>query len=136
MYRAVLDPGVLIAALISAKGAPRALLEAWMKGTFELIISPNLVAELRRVLEREKFRQYFNVREARSYVAFIQRFAAMHADMHSPPRLSTDPGDDYLIALARSAAADYLVSGDPDLCLLKNTTPPVLTPRAFLNRIS
>lgn len=32
MYCVVLDPGVLIVALISSKGAPRALLQAWMDG--------------------------------------------------------------------------------------------------------
>ena len=135
MYRVVLDPGVLIAALISAKGAPRALLRAWMDGAFELLISPNLLAELGRVLDRPKFRRYASEREARAYVAFLQRFATVCADVESPARLSADPGDDYLLALARSQSADFLVSGDPDLCMLKNTAPPVLTPRALLNRL-
>jgi len=36
VFRAVVDPGVLIAALISSKGLPRALLRACMHGAFEL----------------------------------------------------------------------------------------------------
>ncbi len=98
MYRVVLDPGVLIAALISSKGAPRALLQAWMDGALELLVSPNLFAELARVLGREKFRRYTSEREAQAYVAFLRRFATLRADVESPARLSPDPGDDYLLA--------------------------------------
>lgn len=46
--------------------------------------------------------------------------------------LSPDPDDDYLIALARVAGADYLVSGDRHLLDLADPDPPVLTPRQFL----
>jgi len=135
VFRVVVDPGVLIAALISSKGAPRALLQAWMHGAFELLVSPKLRAELLRVLSRQKFRRYFTEREAQAYVAFLERFATLCPDVETPPRCSYDPGDDYLLALALSHSADFLVSGDPDLCRLENTEPPVLTPRALLNRL-
>ncbi len=52
------------------------------------------------------------------------------------PGLTPDPKDDYLVALARSAAAHFLVSGDPHLTELVNPRPPVLTPRAFLDIVS
>ena len=54
-------------------------------------------------------------------------------DASEPPRISPDPDDDYLIALARAAGADYIVSGDSDLLDLTDPHPPVLTPRQFLN---
>lgn len=46
-----------------------------------------------------------------------------------------DPGDDYLVALARSAAAHALVSGDGDLLALDLEDVLVLSPRAFLERL-
>ena len=135
MYRVVFDPGVLIAALISSQGAPRALLRAWMEGGCELLVSPKLLAELARVLARQKFRRYFTEAEAQAYVAFLERFATVCPDVESPNRCSPDPGDDYLLALAHSQAADFLVSGDPDLCQLDSAQPPVVTPRMLLNRL-
>ncbi len=43
-----------------------------------------------------------------------------------------DPKDDYLVALARVASADYLVSGDPHLTSLGDEVGmQVLTPRIF-----
>lgn len=55
MARVVVDPNVLVAALISPRGAPAALYGALAGGRFELIASPLLLAELERVLSREKF---------------------------------------------------------------------------------
>ena len=136
MWRVVLDPGVLIAAFISGKGAPRALFRAWIDGAFELLVSPKLLAELARVLARPKFRRYSTTREARAFVALLQRFATQCADVMSPARMSADPGDDYLLALAGSQFADYLVSGDAHLCQLENTQPPVVNPRDFLDRLT
>ncbi len=50
-------------------------------------------------------------------------------------RVSVDPDDDYLVALARRARVDALVSGDPDLTALTGVDPPVQTPAAFWARI-
>lgn len=51
------------------------------------------------------------------------------------PVVAADPDDDYLVALTRAAAADYLVSGDPHLTKLEGVAVPVLAPRAFLERL-
>jgi len=48
--------------------------------------------------------------------------------------LSEDPGDEYLIQLARAARADALVSGDPHLTRLRSRIP-VKTPREFLDSL-
>ena len=135
MLRVVVDPGVLIAALISAKGAPRALLIHWINGAFELSVSSELLSELERVLARDKFRRYVSPRDAQAYVAFLRRFAVIVPHVKPAPRVSPDPGDDYLLAVASAQSADFLVSGDPHLAQLKNTTPEVLSPRAFRNRL-
>jgi predicted nucleic acid-binding protein len=65
----------------------------------------------------------------------ILRGATLIADPPEPPALTPDPGDDYLPALASAAGARFLVSGDPHLTQLAEPVPPVLTPRAFLDRL-
>jgi putative PIN family toxin of toxin-antitoxin system len=127
---------VLIAGLISGAGAPRALLQRWLQGDFELVVSPALLMELEQVLLRPKFRRYASQRETRAYVALLRRLATIVPDP-SPlsVALTPDPGDDYLVALARASGAKMLVSGDAHLCDLVDPVPPVLRPRAFLDRI-
>jgi putative PIN family toxin of toxin-antitoxin system len=134
-YRVVLDPGVLIAALLSPRGAPAELLRRWLAGDYELVVSPQLLAELERVLLRPKFRQYCTTEEAQAYVAWLRHFATLTQDPPLEAGLTPDPGDDYLVSLARSAQADCLVSGDPHLTALPSPQPPVLNPRAFLDRL-
>lgn len=135
MLRLVIDPGVLIAALISALGAPRQLILSWIEGEFELLVSPMLLAELERVLERDKFRKYVTVRDARSYAALFRRFATSAPDVQALSRFSSDPGDHYLVALAASQGAHYLVSGDPHLTRLKKPVVPIATPSEMLDRL-
>jgi predicted nucleic acid-binding protein len=54
--RAVLDLKVLISAVLSRGGAPARVLEAWISGRFELLVSPLLLAELERALACPKLR--------------------------------------------------------------------------------
>ena len=126
---------MLISGLISARGAPRSLLWLWLEGSFELIVCPALLAELERVLLRPKFRRYVTEPEVRAYVALLQRLSSVEPDPQLEARLTPDPDDDYLVALAWAAGAHFLVSGDPHLTGLKRARPPVLTPRAFLRRL-
>jgi uncharacterized protein len=135
VYRVVLDPGVLIAALISPTGAPFHLVQAWLDGHFDLVVSPKLLAELNRVLLRPKFRRYSTEEQAEEYVDQFQRFATLVFDPEVISGLTPDPDDDYLVALARSAGSHFLVSGDAHLTQLIEPAPPVLTPRAFLNML-
>jgi len=135
VLRAVLDPGVLIAALLSPRGAPAHLLATWHDRRFEVVVSAKLLDELSRVLRREKFRRYVSLEEVDGYLQLLRADGTRAADPSFEPGLTPDPDDDYLVALAREAEADVLVSGDSDLTELPDPRPPVLTPRRFLERI-
>jgi putative PIN family toxin of toxin-antitoxin system len=133
VLRVVLDPGVLISALISGRGAPAELLRSWIDGSIEIVASELLLRELGAVLLRSKFRAYVSEEDASEYVAVLRKAATVVPDPEPEAGLTPDPGDDYLVALAREARADYLVSGDPHLTTLKNARPPIVTPRRLLD---
>ena len=135
MPRAVLDPNVLISAFITPRGVSAELLTEFLNGAFEMIVSQLLIEELEGVLRREKFRRYATLREVGAYVALV-RSTAVSLDDPAPAgeQLSTDPGDEYLIALARTARVDALVSGDAHLLRLGSRIP-VRSPREFLDSI-
>jgi putative PIN family toxin of toxin-antitoxin system len=130
--RAVLDTNVLVSALISPGGPSAALLLELRAGAFELVASAALLAELREVLGREKFRRYVTEAEAVAYVDLIKHEATILDDPAQSDRpLSADPDDEYLVDLARAAAADVLVSGDAHLLDLRDRLP-VISPAEFL----
>lgn len=102
------------------------------EGRFELIVSERLLAELEGVLARTKFRRYVALEDVRRYVASLRREGRLVADPAAVERMSEDPGDDYLIALARVSGAHVLVSGDPHLTSLRLPWLRTATPREFL----
>jgi putative PIN family toxin of toxin-antitoxin system len=136
VIRAVLDPNVLISAFIGRRGSsPDRIVRAWRDGAFELVVSPTLLAELSTVLARPKFARRAAGDRASAYVRTLAAGASRPDDPVQRAALSPDPGDDYLIALARAASADVIVSGDRHLTGLVSPRPPVLTPRQFLERL-
>ncbi len=112
------------------------LVQNWLRGDFELVVSPALLLELERVLLRPKFRQYVTELEVRAYVGLFRRLATIVGDPPLIVGLTPDPGDDYLVVLARASGVQTLVSGDRHLCGLIDPVPPVLTPREFLDRLA
>lgn len=85
MKRAVLDPGVLVSALITPTGTPAKVLAAGRGGTFELIVSPLLLEELALVLGRKKFRRYVDLDVVDRYVNLLRRDATCTDDPPGPP---------------------------------------------------
>jgi uncharacterized protein len=133
--RAVLDPNVLVSALISPSGPSAELLAELRLGAFELVTSPLLLSELEGVLRREKFRRYITEAEVEAFVDLVRRESILIDDPEpSSTPASEDPGDEYLIALARAARTDALVSGDPHLLRLR-TLIPAKTPREYLDEL-
>ncbi len=131
MRRVVLDPGVLVSALITPSGTPAKLLELARNGALELIVSPLLLGELEEVLAREKFRRYVDLDTVRDYIDLLRRDAEVADDpADEPPVRSADPDDDYLIALAFSRKA-VLVSGDKHLLDIAGGAP-ILAPADLL----
>jgi putative PIN family toxin of toxin-antitoxin system len=132
--RAILDPNVIISALLSPDGSPARALREWQQGGFELIVSPLLLAELERALAYPKLRRRIDPEDAKALVDWLARAATTAPDPARPPPVrSPDPGDDYLIALAAAQGA-VIVSGDAHLLQLVGKIP-VHSPADFLDSI-
>lgn len=126
---------MLISGLLTPRGASARILLHLRAGAFELVTSAALLTELRAVLQRDKFRRYVTVDEAEEFVELVRRESTTIEDPEdSTAPIGEDPGDEYLIRLARAARADVLVSGDPHLTRVRSRIP-VKTPREFLDAL-
>lgn len=132
--RVVLDVNVLVSALLSPTGPPARLVAAWQAGQFDLIVSPLLLAELRRALAYPKLRKRVHEDEADRFADLLARAAILTTDPSDPPRRAADPGDDYLLARADEANA-VIVSGDDHVLDLRPELP-IYAPADFLFVIS
>lgn len=133
MLRVVVDPGAIISALISPRGAPAELLRRWMAGSVQFIWSDALIAEFDAVCARPRFREWFEVSEAIAVSEIIRRAGEYSPDIDSGAPPPADESDGYLIDLALSARADCLVTGD---AVILNYVQPglrIVTPRAVID---
>jgi putative PIN family toxin of toxin-antitoxin system len=134
--RVVIDPGVLVSAFISPKkAAPALLVDAFLDGNLDVLVSPALVAELTDVLHREKFSVHAGEGRAAAYIAAVIDRATMVEDAAPGSVRTADADDDYLIALAQAHSADAVVSGDRHLLDVASSELMVLTPRELVDRL-
>jgi putative PIN family toxin of toxin-antitoxin system len=131
--RAVLDPNILIAALLSTSGAPAQIITRWLGGEFELVVSELLLGELERALAYPRLRSRIPADEAVEFVSLLRLGTILAPDPEGAVHRSADPGDDYLLALAENERA-VLVSGDRHLLELADDLP-IQSARTFLDRL-
>ena len=84
----------------------------------ELIVCDELLDEIRDVTSRTKFTKYFPNKDVESLLEFLQLIGET-INPEQSVQLCRDEADDYLLALAIEANADYLVTGDQNLLVLK-----------------
>jgi putative PIN family toxin of toxin-antitoxin system len=112
----VLDTNTVISGLLW-KGAPRQILDLARSGTITLFTSPALLAELSDVLAREKF----SVRLEQASVS-VEELILGYASLAITVRpdkiesiIKVDPADDHVLACAKTANAEIIISGDNHL---------------------
>jgi uncharacterized protein len=131
LIRAVADTNVYISGIFWP-GLNRMVLNLARHDVLSLYASPQLLEEFSRTLKGKKFR----LSDAQTDVIvkdLIEFTFPGRESAVSIPNLR-DPRDLFLCSLAVGSAADYLITGDQDLLVLKRVKKTkVVTPRAFLN---
>lgn len=114
--RIVADTNIVVSGLIW-RGLPRQLLNVARSGKIRIVTSPALLAELVRVLGRDKFIVPFQRAELTvdSLLADYGALADCVTPSATPRVVPNDPDDDHVIACALAARADVVVSGDHHL---------------------
>ncbi len=134
MLRAVLDANVIISALIQPKGASGQILTSLLDAnSFELIVSPAILAELRRSLSYPKVRKYIKSsdEDLDLWVASIELIAQPVDGNIRIHAVAEDPDDKYIEA-AVEGLAQFVVTGDKHLLSLKSyENIRIVTPRVF-----
>jgi putative PIN family toxin of toxin-antitoxin system len=130
----VVDTNVIMSAIFFG-GVPGRILDAWATGRVELVLSPAMLDEYRRV-GAELAARYPERGQALTSVLALIAMNAMLVDA-SPliEEVSADPDDDKFLAAAIAADVGIVVSGDQDLLDISGWRKiTVLTPRKFADR--
>lgn len=137
MTRAVCDTNVLVSGFLWA-GPPREILRLAEGHAIRLFTSRPLLLELGRVLNYPKLERILSRADLTG--TDVATWLIEHASLVVPrplpePVIPDDPADDQVLACAREADADAIVSGDHHLLLVGAYRGiPILTVRDFLAR--
>ncbi len=131
--RVVLDPNVLVSALISPTGAPAQVIDAVLDGDLDHVASPQWLSEANGIASRPRFRRWFTQATADALIERLWVIADIVPDPSGAAGRASDPHDDYLVALAL-VSGDPLVTGDGGLLALA-APPRVLAPRQLLDQL-
>lgn len=128
--RVVLDTNCVIAGIFW-RGSARAILDLARAKRIKIYTSATLAGELASALSKPKFALPLRQASlsANGIVADYLRVAHFIKRPQAIQPLSRDPSDDEVLACARAAQADLIVSGDKDLLVLQRYahTPIVTT---------
>ena len=129
--RVVIDTNVLISGFYWG-GIPKQIISLWLKGRFRLYVSPGTAAEFIYLLIR------FGVPQVK--IRNIKKILTTHSVRIIPKQkvtLCRDPKDNQFLELCQAASADYLITGDKDLLVLKKfRQTQIFSPKQFLGKIA
>jgi putative PIN family toxin of toxin-antitoxin system len=112
----VLDTNVWISGLLWT-GIPHEILRAAESGRLTLVVSPAILEEVEEALGRPKFADRLAIlrTSVRELVESMLSLAEVFIPRRVVPVVTADPEDDKILACARAARAQWLVSGDGHL---------------------
>lgn len=139
MLRVVIDTNVFVSSVISKKGAPAVLVQAWYERLFDLVTSEAIIAEIERVLSEHRLKQVFNISDDHitSLVELLRKNSILVPGSAAVAgAVPADPSDEMFLAAALDGNADVIVSADKDLLGIESFQGiAIITPRQFLDQI-
>jgi len=125
--KVVFDTNVLIAAFLTEGVCSKLLLRA-RKRECDLFLSSGIMDEFEMVLRKKFSLSGSEVSEVRAVITEALKEPVLQIDPVAP--VCRDPDDDKILACAHKVGADYLVTGDEDLLVIRQYgATKIVTPR-------
>ena len=133
--KVIIDTNLWISFLI---GHQKQLVRQLLTDTrFDVYVCPHLIGEICDVASREKIRKHISPVDLEDLLSIIQSFCQFTIISHQAQSNIRDPKDLYLLSLAETIEADYIISGNKDLTDLGNHAGiPILKYSEFLDRLN
>jgi putative PIN family toxin of toxin-antitoxin system len=130
--KVVIDTNVLVSGIFFS-GPPFQILDDWRHGKIQLVISPEILDEYRRV--GETLAEGFSVIDLEPMLELVIQNAVSFSVPPLPTRVCDDPDDDKFLACALTSGSNVIISGDKHLLKVSGyQNIEVLKPRQFLDK--
>jgi uncharacterized protein len=100
-----------------------------------MVACERLLDDVRRGLDGRYFRDRIGENERVAIPPMLRAMSLMVPDPELVPAVLRDPGDDYLIELAKANGAEAIITGDRDLLEHEGLVPPAPSAREACVRV-
>lgn len=133
--RIIIDTNWYISATINQKSR-RSLYELLTNNNLVIIFSNEILLEYNQVIKRSKFKKIINHSQISRFMNLVISKTEL-VEIKSDLKGSRDINDNFLLSLSHDSNSDYLITGDLDLHILKESgTTQIITLNRFLEIIS
>ena len=128
----ILDTNVFVSGVFFS-GPPYRILEAWRDGKIQLVISPEILEEYRRVAEI--LAEEHPTISLSPWIELVIQQASIFSAPPLPQPICDDPDDDKFLACALASGSKFIISGDRHLLKVSGFEEiEILKPRDFLEK--
>lgn len=111
MLKIVVDANIFISASMNP-GKPEELVRRWLQGEFHLLYPHKLIEELRRAPYKRRLVGKLLPADVDYLISVIEQQGIFVDQVGTIPTVCKDTPDNFYLACAAAASADYLVTGD------------------------
>lgn len=134
--KVVLDTNVLVSASFrKLSPIPNQIYQALKAQQFLLVTSPSIMAEVEEVVNRDYIvkRTHMTQKERHLFIESLIEISIFTSGKTILQKVSRDLEDDKFLICAYEVKADYIVTGDDDLLVLKEYQgTKIVSPRKFV----
>jgi putative PIN family toxin of toxin-antitoxin system len=134
-FRVILDTNWYVSATIN-KNSRRLLYRLLTDKSLTILYSKEILKEYKQVIARNKFKNIIKPQQVTRFMNLVT-LTIENIEIKADLEGSRDPNDNFLLSLSLDSKADYLITGDKDLLILRKTgTTQITTLSDFLEGIS
>jgi putative PIN family toxin of toxin-antitoxin system len=125
ILKLIIDTNLWVSFLIS--NSHRKLDTLLIGNKIIFLFSEALLSEIKQTISKPRLKKYFLENAFGEMMEVFEPYIEL-IEVRSTVNVCRDPDDNFLLALAKDGKANYLLTGDEDLLILKISEKPVLLP--------
>lgn len=131
--KVVIDTNVFVSSLIGkTKTNPKEIIDGFKKNKFSLVLSPAILKEIEETFKEPELKSIINEDEAFILLGLI-RIKGLFVVPRHKINICRDVHDNKILEAASEVNANFIVTGDEDLLVLKSFHGiPIVKPKEFL----